>query len=166
MTDAEQLVAEVVSLAGGKVAGRVRLQKIFYLLDQLGLKSGLRYAYHHYGPYSSDLTEAISDAIAFKMIDERTERRRDGVGYSVYSTCRDRPAKSLGSLDLSVAQIALLKMQPASATVLELAATAHWLKHMEKLENWKAELVRRKGVKTESGRTEAALSLLSELGLG
>jgi hypothetical protein len=50
-------------------------------------------------------------------------------------------------------------------TVLELAATAHWLEREEKVGNWQEEIVRRKGTKTQSGRLDQALSLLKELGL-
>ena len=52
-----------------------------------------------------------------------------------------------------------------SATVLELAATIHWLAVYEKRLDWQEELVVRKGVKTENGRDKEALNLLGELKL-
>ena len=36
----EHLVADIVAAAGGRLVSRIRLQKIAYLLDQLGAKSG------------------------------------------------------------------------------------------------------------------------------
>jgi hypothetical protein len=56
-------------------------------------------------------------------------------------------------------------MQRKSATVLELAATIHWLAFIEEIEDWRSELRRRKGVKTEQGRADSALALLGELGI-
>jgi hypothetical protein len=55
-------------------------------------------------------------------------------------------------------------MKP-SATVLELAATIHWLAEVEGRADWREELVRRKGVKAQQGRDEKALDVLRSLGL-
>jgi hypothetical protein len=90
-----RLVAEVVRAAGGSVYGRVRLQKMFYLIDRIGLGSGLDYEYHHYGPYSAELTEEIKDAVAFGFIHETPARRvSDGVPYSIF----ERPTVELGAV--------------------------------------------------------------------
>ena len=164
MTDLDSLVADVVSAAGGRIVGRVRLQKVFYLLEQLGLKGNLAYDYHHYGPYSSELSAAVADATAFNLIDERTERRTDGVGYSIYTSSRPTP-DYIGGIEASTVLRALEKMEKRTSTVLELAATIHWLVAVEHISDWRPELKRRKGVKTEAGRTDAAVSLLHELGL-
>ena len=81
----EDRVADIVSAAGGRLVSRVRLQKMAYLLDKLGAKSGFAFAYHHYGPYSRDLDSAILDAEAFDKIREKIERRlSDGAHYSVF----------------------------------------------------------------------------------
>ena len=60
---------------------------------------------------------------------------------------------------------ALDEMQRQSATILELAATIHWLAVVEYVPDWKAELARRKGAKTRDGRDQKALELLRTLGL-
>ena len=86
MPDPEEIVASVVFSAGGEIVGRIRLQKEVYLLDQLGLNSGFSYAYHHYGPFSSDLVDAVDGAKAFRFVSEDVRHRRsDGVPFSVYS---------------------------------------------------------------------------------
>ena len=83
--EGDRLVAEVILAAGGRIVGRVRLQKVFCLLDRLGLRSGFAYEYHHFGPYSAELAEAAEDSTAFGLITERFERRvYDGVPYSVF----------------------------------------------------------------------------------
>lgn len=164
--EADRLVAEIVAAAGGRIVGRVRLQKIFYLLDRLGLSSGFSYDYHHYGPYSADLTEAVQDATIFGFIAEKTERRvSDGVPYSIFEQPTITPGPQMGALEQSCASSALRQMQQEPALVLELAATIDWLKNVERIVGWEQELRRRKGAKADGGRVERAVALLAKLGL-
>lgn len=50
-------------------------------------------------------------------------------------------------------------------TVLELAATADWLWRYEKVEDWRAEIARRKPMKVGNGRLDRAVALLRSLDL-
>ena len=169
MTDKELIIANVIGAGGGRIAGRVRLQKTLYLLDQMGMGSGFSYAYHHYGPYSAELSEAVADATAFNLVHEFVDRRAsDGVSFSIYESSHPHGGQSsrrLGELDMSEASIALERMQSCSSTVLELAATIHWLRTREDISDWQAELRRRKGVKASCERTQQAVELLGKLGL-
>ena len=168
MTNEEELVAQVVAASGGEIIGRVRLQKVFYLLDRLGLGSGFSYAYHHYGPFSADLVDALDGAKAFRFVTETAKHRRsDGVQFSAFSLGSDVPKMTSNIASLPAERVAKLSavMNSRSSTVLELAATIHWLQSELGLSDWEAELLRRKGKKTENGRTQEALKLLEELGL-
>lgn len=160
-------IPNLVQAAGGEIAGKVRLQKLVYLLDQIGLGSGFSYEYHHYGPYSEDLAEQVRDDVIFSRLEEREERRRsDGVPYMVYSVGKrdnDPPVKT--SSPAAQLNLALVNMQRHSATVLELAATIHWLAVFERRQDWRTELTIRKGIKTGAGRDLQALDLLRDLGL-
>jgi uncharacterized protein YwgA len=155
-------VPNLVRAVGGEIVGKVRLQKMVYLLDQLGASSGFSFSYHHYGPYSDELAEAVEDDIIFGRVKAERRRRSDGVPYVVYKA---NPADDTSESFFEQPRInaALQAMQHSSATVLELAATVHWLAFVEKVDNWKAELVRPKGIKTEEGREEKALALLKKL---
>jgi uncharacterized protein YwgA len=160
-------IASLVVASGGEVVGKVRLQKIVYLLDQIGLESGFSYEYHHYGPYSDELADQVEEEVIFRRLKaEHRSRQSDGVSYIAYS------ASSAGGGDpidwnIPVDRIrsALAEMQRRSATVLELAATIHWLAVVEERQDWKDELIRRKGAKTHQGRDRQALDLLALLGL-
>lgn len=155
-------IADLVRAAGGEIYGKVRLQKIVYLLDQIGMNSGLSFDYHHYGPYSFELANQVDAELAFGQLTELVRRRVDGVPYSVFGV----PSSSDESDDRSAEfKPALTAMQKRSATVLELSATIHWLINVEKVENWHDELVSRKGAKADSRRIDEAVALLSELGL-
>ena len=160
-------IPSLVVAAGGQVPGRVRLQKIVYLLDQIGLESGFTFEYHHYGPYSEDLAEQVEDDQIFKKLDVEQRRRvTDGVPYVVFHATQPGDGERLEARP-AVDRInqALPRLMKTSATVLELAATMHWLAVVEGRADWREELVRRKGVKTQQGRDEKALDVLRSLGL-
>jgi uncharacterized protein YwgA len=161
----ERTVAEIVAAAGGRLVSRIRLQKIAYLLDQLGFESGFGYSYHHYGPYSRDLDLAILDAEGLGLVKEEFARRAsDGARYSIFEAASSTPQEFAYLSDEGLRDL-VKRLAAANVTVLELAATAHWLAEGEKVDDWKAEIVRRKGSKTASGRLDEAVKLLGDLGL-
>lgn len=162
--DDMKLISCVVSASGGKLIGRTRLQKTFYLLDFLGLQSGFSYEYHHYGPYSADLAESVSDATVLSDLKESLLYRGDGVSYSIFESDFSVPVK-INGMDRSELEGALNLLSEESSVVLELAATAHWLANVEKVASWEDEIKIRKGQKTENGRLKRALDLLDRIGL-
>lgn len=162
----EDIIAGVVAAAGGKLTGRVRLQKAVYLLDRLGLNSGFEYDYHHYGPYSRELDSATADAKAFDLVEEEFHHRAsDGAMYSVFAAKTEAPDEVYGDLGRGRAAELVQKFANTNVTVLELAATADWLWRVEQHEDWRGEIARRKGAKVQGGRLERAIVLLSEIGL-
>lgn len=169
MTTPDKLVADVLAAAGEPIVGRIRLQKIFYLLEQKGMGSGISFHYHHYGPYSRELDSALERAQAMQGVRESVSYRQvDGMPYSVFTLREDAHSvgqTSVGGIPVGSARRLIGIMAAKSSTVLELAATIHWLVHVEKVPSWRTELVRRKGVKTEKGRTEEAVALLEKIGL-
>lgn len=160
----EHFVADILGAAGGRLVSRIRLQKIAYILDQLGAESGFDYSYHHYGPYSRDLDSAILDAEAFGLVKEDYGyRKSDGARYSVF--VQNAEGKEFSCLKDGYLRNITKRLAAENVTVLELAATAHWLAEFEKVDDWKAEIRRRKGSKTDNGRLEEATKLLAEVGL-
>ena len=86
MSEGERLVEAVLRAADGEIIGRIRLQKIFYLLEQIGLGAPFRISYHHYGPYSEELSVAVDRAhVLDETISEKKVQTQDGF-YSVYSS--------------------------------------------------------------------------------
>lgn len=161
-------IPRLLEIAGGEIVGKVRLQKVVYLLDQLGMNSGFSYDYHHYGPFSAELADQLDEDVVFGRVVEVPMRRAiDGVPYSAYraSNFDNKKPDKIGDVAIEMAKAALAVLQQRSATILELAATIHWLRAVEGVEDWRNELFRRKGAKTDNGRTDKALDLLKELGL-
>jgi uncharacterized protein len=166
MINREDRVVAIIAAANGRLVSRVRMQKVAYLLDQLGMESGFDYQYHHYGPYSRDLDNAILDAEAFGLVEETFENRQsDGARYSVFVTKSAATATFVESLIPRAAQQWVKRFTETNVTILELAATAHWLSFIENVSDWRSEIVRRKGAKTENGRLDKALDLLKDLNL-
>lgn len=170
MTHFDKLVAELVAMTPNKeLIGKVRLQKTAYLLGAKGLNTGLSFSYHHYGPYSRDLDIGTDEALSSSLINEvQRDLAQGGASYSVFTLAdngHDLPSLDVGSLDkLSIKQL-LLKFSGTSSMILELAATAHWLAEVEKVSDWRSELIARKGAKTNNGRLERAIDLLKEISL-
>ena len=160
-------VVNIIAAAGGEVVGRTRLQKLAYLLDQLGQNSGLHFSYHHYGPYSEELSSAVDFAkyVEGSVSEKERSRKSDGARYGVFSLSKSVEPEALGKIPIADARRYLRAMQQRNSTVLELAATIRWLRENERVEDWREELQIRKGAKTGSGRMDQAVALLTELGL-
>jgi uncharacterized protein YwgA len=168
MPELDQLVVGAVALAGGELVGRIRLQKVIYLLDQLGMNSGAQFTYHHYGPYSEAVSDAVTDAKFWGRIKEAVNfRLADGAPYSSFKTdnTENPEPDQLGDLSAEDAMRYLAKFVGHTSTVLELAATVHWLAFKEERADWRNEIEVRKAGKTSNGRLDKALALLQDLNL-
>lgn len=165
----EEIVAALVAAAPEKqLVGRVRLQKTAYLLEQLGFKRGLPFEYHHYGPYSRELDNAVGDAEAFGLVrEEFGHRKSDGAMFSIFKLQEGQSAKEevYGDLGPEKASELVGCFARTNVTVLELAATVHWLWQYEKVADWRAEITKRKGQKVQGGRLDKAVELLRSLDL-
>jgi uncharacterized protein YwgA len=160
------IITEILKLSGGRVAGRVRIQKMFYLLDKLGIDTGFEFEYHHYGPYSEGLSSAIFWAEAEGELAEKSAyRASDGARYSVFELSEDiDEPRSVGGVPAAQVKEFVSLFEVENATVLELAATALWLKTDENLNNWEAELFERKAKKVTPDRVLKAKRLLQSCG--
>ncbi|MDE0334863.1 MAG: hypothetical protein OXI64_07885 [Defluviicoccus sp.] len=167
----EDIVAGLVALNGGELVGRTRLQKQTYLLDRCGADFGLRFTYHHYGPYSFELAGGCAEAEAEKRIETEERPGRHGVPYAIFRSGEggSEPDR-LGGLSAARARSLLGEMRGVSDIVLELAATIVFLRDewpyygkgkTDAVEETKA----RKSLKATERRIDEALDLLRTLGL-
>jgi uncharacterized protein YwgA len=147
-------VARIVSLAGGEIIGRTRLQKIGCLLDMVGAGSGFEFSYHIYGPYSEELSIATSDADALDMISVDERVAAWGGRYSIYRTAMDFSA------DPFVKSLARRAAQ-ADSVALELAVTAAFLAANGEDDAWD-EVAERKSAKATSEMMSNAKSLYAD----
>lgn len=155
--DSVSAVAGLVHLNGGKLVGKTRLQKSVYLLKLCGVDLGFDFDYHHYGPYSEDLSIAARDAEILGNLDVEW-RNSYGNEYAIFtSKC------SAHLPDETKIRNALTIMGGYDATVLELAATADFLsKNGYSSDPW-TETARRKATKITADRVAKSKKLLNEL---
>ena len=163
----EQYVAKIISLAGGEIVGRTKLQKMVYLINRIGESEDFHFSYHHYGPYSPELSGQLDiEKLLEKTVKEEIGHRvSDSAAYSVFRSSLEVKDDNLSGLSKKDASDILEKLNEKSSVVLELAATIHWLRNQEKIDDWKKELRVRKGSKTDFGRMEKAEALLKDLGI-
>lgn len=168
MTDrGQRLVRELIDAADGKIVGRIRLQKIVYLLEQLGLNSGFKFSYYHYGPYSEELAEAVDRAqFSDKSILEETGHTAYGNPFSIYlASDNASETKNVGALTFDESHRLISRMKEEQSVIIELAATIHWLKEKENVADWRDELKRRKASKADDAKILQAERLLEALQL-
>ena len=150
-------LAGLLTLNGGKLVGRTRLQKSVYLLKLCGIDLGFDFEYHHYGPYSEELTIASRDAEVLGLLDVEW-RSSYGNEYAIFHArvAADFPQPEKASSALNI-------LSRYETTVLELAATADFLgKNGYGSDPW-TETLRRKATKITASRIEQSKKLLSEL---
>jgi uncharacterized protein len=155
--DQMNMVAGLVALNGGRLVGKTRLQKSVYLLGLCGIDLGFDFDYHHYGPYSEELSEASRDAEILGML---SVEWRSSYGND-FATFYSKAKADIPQAELSRRVLELLGGY--ETTVLELAATADFLsKNGYKGDPW-GETSRRKASKATPTRIEQSKRLLSEL---
>jgi uncharacterized protein YwgA len=147
-------VALTVAEAGGRVVGRTRLQKMFYLLQVAGYLDSFSYSYKHYGPYSEDLTQATTMACIVGSLGEDEYPTSWGGTYSVFTSHVAVP-------HVDAVKARLLELaNTANPIDLELAATAIYIAETSNEDPWE-ETRRRKPEK--ANRIESAKQLVVQL---
>ncbi|WP_295558193.1 hypothetical protein [uncultured Hyphomicrobium sp.] len=150
-------VARIISDAGGEVVGRTKLQKLTYLLEAAGLGEGFSFEYKHYGPYSEELTYTSKRASVLGTIRESEQQAAWGGFYTIYSVTPIAPPRSEPHRRLA------REAAHADSVLLELAATALFLRQEEGMVDAWEETARRKPDKASNGRLDAAKQLYSQL---
>ena len=155
--DQMDMVAGVIALNGGQLVGKTRLQKSVYLLGLCGIDLGFDFDYHHYGPYSEELSAASRDAELLGMLSVEWRSSYGNDFATFYSKAKvDLPQAELGRRALEL-------LSNYETTVLELAATADFLSNNGYQSDPWGETSRRKASKVTPTRVEQSKRLLSEL---
>ncbi len=152
-----QILLNVILAAGGKIVGRTKLQKTVYLLTATNLIDNVfSFEYHHYGPYSEELSNVTKIESWFGEITETEAETEFGGKYSIFNV-----APSQVELDERLRQFASIAAN-ASSVELELVATAVFLNKQGVADAW-AETARRKPEKATQHRLEKSKALYASL---
>lgn len=131
--DQVQVAAVLVGILqeSGKLSGRIRVQKIAYLLQQKGVPElgDVEFVYHHYGPFAEDVADVLTGAVRTGIVVEKAESFDDEWQRYEYSL---GPAGPGYATILQQESIALIKGVVSASKdlhwrILELAATALFL---------------------------------------
>ncbi len=123
-------VGQLIADAGGEIIGKTRLQKVAYILEAAGLGCGFKFAYHHYGPFSEDLSNSSDFAAMIGLVIEESQIASWGGRYSIFKT-------SIAKSDQVDQREPLLNlMVKANAVQLELAATAVFIASTDEEDVW------------------------------
>jgi uncharacterized protein YwgA len=161
----------LVLAAGGTYESRIRLQKSAYLLKAAGSTDflGASFKYHHYGPYSRSLSDALQDAVGAGLLAElRQEFGEEQSKYTYEISPAGRQWLQENAEDDGESQVEkfapLLKSAPWR--VLELAATVLFVEQDECTEDRAIALDRAIQLKPACAEHRAAAQeLLVQLGL-
>lgn len=160
LKDDAMLIARLIKTVGGKLVGRIRLQKIMYILQVAGLDSNLVYQYYHYGPYCEELADAADYGAASGLFKEEEVDTAWGTAYSVYTA--NNKVSDVAMLPEEFTSLAQ-KAADSSSVILELAAMALYLSKEECVADAWGETAARKQQKAKDGRIEMAKELYGEL---
>lgn len=142
MTSAEKRWGAMTVLAAaiteaGRLEGRVRLQKLMYLLKRAGVAelSRIEFMYHHYGPYSGDVAETLRQAVVAGICRERADRFDDEWQKYTYEPGGDAQdaADGLSARSRAVLGEVVRRCKAEHWRTLELAATIDFLMSEEHL---------------------------------
>jgi len=151
-------VGELISLAGGRVIGRTKLQKSACALELTGLGYGFQFKYKHFGPYSEELKRACGDADALGYIREKSETASWGGTYSIFESKPATPSDTTQTKRCEILSITT----DADPVELELAITAAFLAANGVKSPWH-EVEIRKPTKAQPERMAAAKELYKQL---
>lgn len=68
----KEYILSLIKLAKNKIEGRIKLQKLVYILKNYGVNFTEKFSYHHFGPYSSDLQLEIEELVDQGIVKERS----------------------------------------------------------------------------------------------
>jgi len=163
MVERESVVASLLVAAGGEWYGLDKLHHAVYLIDQLVFGSGFRFDYEHdFGPHSVDLLNAVADARAFCVIEQKPNDER----YEYHLVLKSIPVlHGFGELSVERSCRLMRLFAEKRTVVLELAATIDWTWFRDGIVDWYAALVKRKTIKAQSPYMQGAVHLLGKIGL-
>ncbi len=125
----------LVEANGGHVSSRISIQKSAYLLKTLKDPDfvALGFSYHHYGPYSRQLSDVLQEAVAAGLLQE--SRDAFAQGYQRYAYCLTEGGRSWLDEEFDAHPETMEKfgglLSKAHWRVLELAATVVFLEKEE-----------------------------------
>ncbi|WP_066188158.1 YwgA family protein [Gracilibacillus timonensis] len=155
MLDNHARLVEVIATADG-IVGRKKLQKMIYIMKQLGFPFEEKYTFYFYGPYSEELSLRIEELTNLGFVSEVKEKRSNYYQYRYQVTPEGEDFLKHSQAKLSIASTLLQDMKQRSSRFLELVATLQYFDHLSEVEiEKKVAEVKKKSNYTKEDITEA-----------
>ena len=163
------LMALVAASEDG-IHGRIRAQKVAYIAGLLGASdfSTMKFQYHSFGPYSRQMSDCLQFLVAAGFVtEEQKPFKGEQIKYIYRLTEQGRAWIAQNTPDdFDLLQRIVTISTNADVSALELAATAEFLQHVDKINDrlvaFHAAIERRPQC---NGFMDEAIGLLSSLGL-
>jgi uncharacterized protein len=117
------------------VTGRKKLQKMIYILQKCNLPFEEKYHFHHYGPYSEELTLRIEELCNLGFLQEEKEDKSNYYQYNYHITSAGEDFLQQFSLDMPDMTGKVDKLQARSSRFLELVSTMFFFDDLPLQEN-------------------------------
>lgn len=137
--DLASVLALLVTEAGG-LEGRLRVQKLMYLLQRKGVRAlePVFFEYHRYGPFSTEVVDMLNEGVRSRIVEEHRESDGDWEKYTYRPEINaSRYANKVDSQTRAVVAEVLDACRGAHWRTLELAATSDFLRRADDLD-WNA----------------------------
>lgn len=132
-------VLAIIIEKGGRVNSRLRIQKIAFLLKISNLNGfrSLDFSYHHYGPYSRQLSDIIQDLVAAEIFVEEIEEFNEAKSRYSYSVTKkgENWAEQNAYEDSESIRGIIQQVGDINLRALELLATVLYLEQDQQLED-------------------------------
>ena len=80
--DVRDIIRLILKANGGKIRGRTAIQKLVYLSCKSITKLKLpNYTAHYYGPYSSEVGDALEKLVSYKFVKETSSQNGNYIAY-------------------------------------------------------------------------------------
>lgn len=121
----------------GELEGRIRVQKLMYLLQQKGVPAldPVFFEYHHYGPFSTDVVDILNISVSSRIVEEHEERDGDWKKY-IYRPKENatRYAAMVDTASRTIIEEVLAACAGVHWRTLELVATSDFLRRADNLD--------------------------------
>ncbi len=113
----------------------------------------------------------MADALDWAVLREDVEEQERETGFgSTYSAFRWKKdfgerSEAVGEVPMSEAKLSVAKLKTQPSVILELAATIHWLRVKEQVDDWRKQLKIRKQLKATDANIARAEAVLRDVGL-
>ncbi|MCI9067590.1 MAG: hypothetical protein HFI65_02745 [Lachnospiraceae bacterium] len=126
-------LVRLVDKSGGKISGRVRLQKLIYFCKALGADINVSYRLYVYGPFCQQVADTLQDCVMEDILSEQGGIIQKGSEFEEHLDPAADESAPLSGISLQIMEDVLKFCEPLSTRELEITATAFFIDRQQKV---------------------------------